>query len=689
MANLESSVQYIRGVGPKRAAKFKKLNVLTMRDLFYFIPRDYQDTSKFALINQSQLGEKSSHRVQVIGPPTVLRPRRRMSILKVPVRDESGSAELVWFNQEYLKHQFRTGQELVVNGKISRSGMKLQIMNPSFEEADKMKKLGRINPVYPLTEGISNNQISKIMGTLLDEHIGLLEEYIPLELKDKFNLLGIKEAVRNIHFPQDAKMLVKARKTLAFQELLTLQLGLFSIKRENQNSEDIIVFKKSEELGELEDFRKSLPFQLTGAQAKVFREIEEDMESDKQMNRLVQGDVGSGKTVVAVLAMLKAKLSGYQSVMMAPTEILARQHHQALNDFFQDRDVKCELLVGSLREKEKKRILEELKNGEIHILVGTHAIIQDGVDFKNLGLAITDEQHRFGVKQRAVLSAKGRNPDTIVMTATPIPRTLALIIYGDLDISIIDELPPGRKPIETYAVGKELIDRMNSFIEKQIQEGRQAYIVSPLIEESEKLRVNSAEELYKDFKDRVFKGYRVGLLHGRMKPVEKDRVMEDFKSGKVQILVSTTVIEVGVNVPNANIMAVYNAERFGLAQLHQLRGRVGRGEYQSYCILINESKNEVSMERMKILQRSSDGFEISERDLELRGPGEFFGTRQHGIPELKVANLISDVAILKVVQEEARAIIQEDPNLHLDKHRKIKERIQDMFRGVDKELTFN
>lgn len=689
MISLENSVQYIKGVGPKRASKFKKLNISTIGDLFYFIPRDYEDSTKFTSIREAVFGEKSSYKVEVIGGPVVLRPRAKMSILKVAVRDDSANAQLVWFNQEYLKNKFRVGQSLVVNGKANRSGMEIQIMNPVFENPEKMKKIGSINPIYPLTEGISNNEIIKIISLILREYSYLLEEYLPLDLKNKFNLLSIEEAIKNIHFPKNNIMLEKSRKTLAFQELLTLQLGLFSIKNNNLSDRDSIIFKKSFETSEIDNFIKDLPFKLTNAQLRVFKEIEEDMESNKQMNRLVQGDVGSGKTIVAALAILKASLSGYQSVMMAPTEILARQHFEALNQFYSKQDIKCELLVGSLKPKDKDRVLYELSLGNIDVLVGTHALIQDGVEFSNLGLAITDEQHRFGVKQRAVLTGKGKNPDTIVMTATPIPRTLALIIYGDLDISIIDELPPGRKMIETYAVGKELIARMNEFIKKQILEGRQAYVVCPLIEESETLVANSAEELYIEYKENIFKEFNVGLLHGKMKASEKDIIMEEFKDNKIQILVSTTVIEVGVNVPNSNIMAVYNAERFGLAQLHQLRGRVGRGEYQSYCILINESKKKTSMERMRILQKSNDGFEISEKDLEIRGPGEFFGTRQHGIPELRVANLISDIKILKVVQSEAKLIIEEDPKLELEKHRRLKNRIKNMFKEIDREITFN
>lgn len=433
----------------------------------------------------------------------------------------------------------------------------------------------------------------------------------------------------------------------------------------------------------------SLPFSLTSAQKRVFQEIEMDMESERQMNRLIQGDVGSGKTIIAVLAMLKACKSGYQAVMMAPTEILATQHYESIVQLFEEYDIKCELLVGNISKKKKSAILEEIKSGDIDVLIGTHAIIEDNVDFHNLGLVITDEQHRFGVRQRALLSQKGENPDMLVMTATPIPRTLALILYGDLDISIIDELPPGRKLIQTYAVGPSMINRVHEFAKKQVKEGRQAYIVCPLVEESENLDIQDAENLYKELKKGIYKGFKVGLIHGRMGADEKDEIMKKFKDNDVSILISTTVIEVGVNVPNANIIIVYNAERFGLSQLHQLRGRVGRGEYQSYCILINESRSRISRERMKILESTNDGFVISEKDLELRGPGEILGTKQHGIPDLKIANLFTDMEFLKIAQREAIKILDKDPNLKLEDHIKIKNKIIKVFNGKIDDIVFN
>lgn len=684
MKCLSRSIQYVKGVGPKRASRLKKLNISTLEDMIYFIPREYEDKSKFKSLRECTIGEKASVKVEVIGAPNIIRPRRNLTILKVPVRDSSNSGYLVWFNQEYLKNKFTIGKEIVVNGKINRNGMELQIMNPVFEEVGAMNKVGTITPVYPLTRGITNNNIIKIIQYIIKNNLNEIEEFIPSDIINKYNLVPIRKAIKNIHFPENQDILEKSRKTLAFNELLILQLGLFSVKRNIFGKTNGIQFKKT---GKVKEFINKLPFMLTNSQEKVLSEIEEDMEKDIQMNRLVQGDVGSGKTVLAVIAMYKAVLSGYQSVMMAPTEILAQQHFGSLHSYFIDYNIKCELLVGSISTKRKEEILEDLKQGKIDILVGTHAVIQETVEFHNLGLAITDEQHRFGVRQRAILAQKGKNPDIIVMTATPIPRTLALILYGDLDISIIDELPPGRKEIETYAIGSNMIERMNKFVKKQVIEGRQAYIVSPLIEESETLRVSSAEEIYKELKDNIFKEFNVALLHGKMSSKDKDRIMEEFNNNEIQILISTTVIEVGVNVPNANIIAIYNSERFGLAQLHQLRGRVGRGKHQSYCILVNESNGKIARERMRILEKTNDGFEISEKDLELRGPGEFFGTKQHGIPELKIANLINDMAILKVVQQEARAILNIDPELKMKEHEKLREKIEKMFSTQAANLT--
>lgn len=687
MNRLSNSVQYVKGVGPKRASKLRRLNIYTVEDLITFFPRDYEDRRKLSKINYCTEGEKCSLKVQIINKPTILRPRRNLSILKIPVKDDTGIAFLTWFNQDYLADNFIVGDNLVVNGKIKRIGNEIQITNPVYENEDKMKnKIERIIPIYPLTEKLSNNEMTKIINNALKEYLNEVEEILPSQILEKYNLLPIKSALLNIHFPQSIELFNAARTRLVFEELLIFQLGLFLINNKNKSEKQGIRFKRSSEVYE---FINKLPFELTNAQKHVFIEIESDMERELQMNRLVQGDVGSGKTVIAVLAMIKAWSSGYQSVMMAPTEILATQHYETVSGMLKYYDISCELLVGSLSNNKKEDILRKLQSGEIDVLIGTHAVIQDYVKFKNLGLAITDEQHRFGVKQRAELSQKGINPDILVMTATPIPRTLALILYGDLDISIIDELPPGRKEISTYAVGFEMEKRVTEFIKKQVREGRQAYIVSPLIEESDSLDLNAAEELYNKFQCENFKGFRLGLLHGKMKSKEKDYIMGQFKNGNIDILISTTVIEVGVNVPNASIMVIYNAERFGLSQLHQLRGRVGRGNYKSYCILLSKGNSKIARERMRIMQKTNDGFIISEKDLELRGPGEFFGTKQHGLPDLKIANLFTDIEILKTVQKEAITILNEDPILSNENYLLLKEKIIKKFKNINDNIIMN
>lgn len=678
MDNLNLNVQYIKGVGPKKASWLRRLNVETVKDLIYFIPRDYDDRSLFKSLREAVNGEKISLEVEICGNPSLNRIRKNLSILKIPIKDNSGFGNLTFFNQDYLRDKFKIGEKYIVNGKVNKTRFETQITSPIYEKEGESKRTGKIIPIYNLTNGLTNNEMLKIIHNVLGEYLTNIEESLPGYLIKKYSLMGIQDAIINIHFPESKNSIHLARRRLAYEELLALQLGLLTIKSKTYNSMNGIKFPPKCEVYE---FLENLPFKLTKAQLKVINEIVDDMESDKQMNRLVQGDVGSGKTIVGIVAMYKAVLSGYQAAMMAPTEILAAQHFDSISKFLSPYGINCELLVGSISKKRKGKILEDLKLGKIDIIVGTHALIQDSVEFQRLGLVITDEQHRFGVKQRVSLSEKGSNPDIIVMTATPIPRTLALILYGDLDISIIDELPPGRKEIETFAVGMDMKERIYKFVEKQLQDGRQAYIVCPLIEESESLTISAAEELYKELKEDVYKNFSVGLLHGKMTSKEKDEIMEDFKLNRINVLVSTTVIEVGVNVPNANIMVIFNAERFGLAQLHQLRGRVGRGGHQSYCILINESFNPISMERMRIMQQSTDGFVISEKDLELRGPGEFFGTRQHGLPELKVANLFSDMNILKAAQKDANEILGNDPNLIMFEHMGLKKMVLELFKN--------
>lgn len=529
-------------------------------------------------------------------------------------------------------------------------------------------------PVYPTTYKLSQTAIRQAIENALNMTKGKLEETLPDYLLKEYNLLDLQNSLEQIHFPTDAEHRMQARKRLVFEELLTMQLALLELKGSSEKSKGIVFDKNAK----MSDVINTLPFKLTKAQLRVLAEIDSDMESEKTMNRLLQGDVGSGKTVVSIISAYKAVKSGYQVAIMAPTAILATQHMEEFSKILAPLGIKCELLLGATTAKNKKDILERLQNGEINVLIGTHALITENVTFKNLGLVVTDEQHRFGVKQRTAIAAKGNNPDILVMTATPIPRTLALILYGDLDISIIDELPPNRKKIETYAVTKQMEERINKFIKKNIDEERQIYVVCPLVEEKEEEDENTKElravkEWTKIYKEQIFPEYRVECVYGKMKPKEKDEIMKKFKEGEIDILVSTTVIEVGVNVPNANIMVVENADRFGLAQLHQLRGRVGRGQYQSYCVLKYNSKcSQVGKERMKTMQETNDGFVIAEKDLELRGTGEFFGTKQHGIPEFKIANLFVDMPMLKSVQSVALKIESEDKGLTQQKNERLR-----------------
>ena len=524
------------------------------------------------------------------------------------------------------------------------------------------------------TYKLSQTAIRQTIENALNMTKGKLEETLPDYLLKEYNLLDLQNSLEQIHFPTDAEHRMQARKRLVFEELLTMQLALLELKGSSEKSKGIVFDKNAK----MSDVINTLPFKLTKAQLRVLAEIDSDMESEKTMNRLLQGDVGSGKTVVSIISAYKAVKSGYQVAIMAPTAILATQHMEEFSKILAPLGIKCELLLGATTAKNKKDILERLQNGEINVLIGTHALITENVTFKNLGLVVTDEQHRFGVKQRTAIAAKGNNPDILVMTATPIPRTLALILYGDLDISIIDELPPNRKKIETYAVTKQMEERINKFIKKNIDEGRQIYVVCPLVEEKEEEDENTKElravkEWTKIYKEQIFPEYRVECVYGKMKPKEKDEIMKKFKEGEIDILVSTTVIEVGVNVPNANIMVVENADRFGLAQLHQLRGRVGRGQYQSYCVLKYNSKcSQVGKERMKTMQETNDGFVIAEKDLELRGTGEFFGTKQHGIPEFKIANLFVDMPMLKSVQSVALKIESEDKGLTQQKNERLR-----------------
>lgn len=685
MNDLNKEIQFVKGIGPKRAEKLHKLNIFTLKDLIYYFPRQYEDRSKVKKINQLENEEKVTIK-GVITRMDSYSPKKGMNIIRMDMRDDTGYIKLSFFNQEYIKRVFKSGDSIVVFGKVKIENNFKEFVPIEIEHySSKPQSNCKIEPVYPLTYGLSNKELQGIIRSVLTKEEFKVKEYLPTYILEKYKLCGIDFAVRNIHSPSNKEALKIALYRLVFEEFLILQLGLFYFKN-GVNESSGIEFKENEKLN---DIIESLPFKLTKAQNRALSEITQDMTSSKVMNRLVQGDVGSGKTVVALLALASAVLNGYQGALMAPTEILASQHYDSFKEILERFNIKSELLVGSLTKKQKEKVLEKVKNQEVDILIGTHALIEDKVEFKNLGIVITDEQHRFGVRQRGRLSNKGDSPDILVMTATPIPRTLALILYGDLDISIIDELPPGRQPIETIAIEqKRRNEAYENLVRSEVQKGRQVYVVCPLVEESEKIEATAASELVEELKREFFSDLRVGLLHGKMRPAEKDAIMDDFKNKKLDILVSTTVIEVGVNVPNATLMIIENAERFGLAQLHQLRGRVGRGNHKSYCILIYNSKTEVCKERMAIMEETTDGFKISQKDLEIRGSGEFFGTRQHGLPELKVANIFKHIKILKQAQLEARYIIGQDRRLQLKENQKIKEEILYKF-SEREEISLN
>jgi len=668
----------LQGVGPKKAKALEKLKIRTIEDFLSYYPREYQDLRHCKQIKDLIDGEMALVRGKITLMVRGGYGYGRKRNLKLLISDESGSIEVVFFNAAYLEKTLNKECVYEFYGRVSSRAGGLQMVHPDFNRWHEDLP-GEILPVYPLTQGISQNDLRKWQRQAL-AYVNEIVDYMPDDIIVRNRLCGLQYALENIHFPKEHRKIKEAAFRLVFDELFLLQLTLLSIKSRIQENNKGIAFSPEQRT---DPFLETLPFQLTAAQRRVLAEVEKDMEAPRVMNRLIQGDVGSGKTVIAAAAAYKAVKCGFQAAMMAPTELLAQQHFDSLNGMFESFGMKVGLLTGSMKAQQRKAVLSELADGTVDFLIGTHALIQPGVDYTNVGLVITDEQHRFGVNQRSLLSQKGQNPDILVMTATPIPRTLAVILYGDLDHSAIDEMPAGRKPILTKVLSEKGREKAYEFIRGQIKEGRQAYIVAPLIEDSEHIiDVKSATQIYEETLSR-FPELRVRLLHGGMKQSEKDLIMEEFYTGKADILVSTVVIEVGINVPNATVMLIENAERFGLAALHQLRGRVGRGVHQSYCLLISNSKSEIAKERAAVMEQTNDGFLIAEKDLKLRGPGEFFGVRQHGIPELRIADLSKHLRILETVRNEAADLLEKDPLLAGPKNGLLREKMSNLFENTD------
>jgi len=678
-------VQYLKGVGPARAGLLSRLGINTIEDLLYYFPWRYEDRKNLKKIRDLRMGESETVSGEVVSAEVITTPRKRMKIFELGVSDGTGHLKCKWFNQPFLKRYFKEGEKVILSGVVKGDlygGSGLEMENPDFEllgREDRLVHTSRIVPVYKATEGISPKQLRTLMYNTINSHQKLIEDYIPEDILKRNDLKPLPWAVKETHFPEEFsdvtalnRMKSPAHRRLVFDEFFLLELGLALMKK-GETLEKGISFKDGGAL--ISKFLQDIPFKLTGAQERVIREIKSDMMRPLPMNRLLHGDVGCGKTVVAVISMLIAVESGYQACLMAPTELLAEQHFINIHKMIERLGLQVALLTSS----SKGRPLDDISQGAAQIIIGTHAIIQESVRFKNLGLAIIDEQHKFGVVQRADIRRKGFNPDILIMTATPIPRTLALTLYGDLDISIIDELPGGRKPIVTKVFFSSQKERIHTLFKEELSKGRQVYIVYPLIEESEKLDLKSATEGFEALR-RIYPDRRIGMVHGRMPHDEREAVMSQFKSGDIDMLVATTVIEVGIDVPNASLMLIVHAERFGLAQLHQLRGRIGRGGYDSYCLLMAYPPfSDEAKRRLKAMESTCDGFKIAEEDLAIRGHGDFFGTRQSGIPELSVANIIRDMDILEISRREAFTLADADPDMK--EYPVLKEKLQRKWTG--------
>lgn len=670
----------IKGIGEKKIALLNKLGIFTVNNLLEYFPYSYIDTTKFKKISEITEEGSYSYRLKIISLMEN-RKKRNIRVTKFLAMDEEMNyCTIVYFNNIFISKNLKINNVYEMYGRAKLLGKNVEIQSPTMQ--NKANIIGSIIPQYHLCKGISNLDIVKIIQNLLKKN-SYFEEKIPSNILNELNLESYDNAIRNIHFPKDNEGFIRAKRRLAFDEIFYFQLAMKKLKRNNY---DAIKFEIKDETF---DFIKSLNFKLTNSQNKVLEDIFRDMTSDKQMNRLVQGDVGCGKTIISFIAMFNVIKNGFQSVLMAPTEILARQHYDNAKNLFLDYNIKVELLVGSLKESEKKAIREKIENGEIDIVIGTHAVFQEKVVYKNLGFVITDEQHRFGVKQRLLLSKKSKNPDILVMSATPIPRTVGLVMFCDLDISTIDELPSGRGKVNTYFVDENYEERYMNFIKKYISEGRQAYIVCPLVDESDTLELQSVINLYERLKERYFQDIEIEFIHGKIKPVDKDRIMKNFENGKIKVLVATTVIEVGINVPNSNIMVIYNAERFGLSQLHQLRGRIGRGNYESFCILVSNNKSTNVKKRMDIMCSSNDGFYISEQDFLLRGYGDILGYRQSGEARFKILNIQKDYELLKSAIKYVDKILMDDFNFEKEENQVLKRNVDEFIQNLSNNIIMN
>lgn len=673
--NEKTPLRELKGVGEKTEKLFQKIGITTAEELLRYYPRTYDIYEEPVEIASAEEDKTVSIRV-TIATGIYINQVRNLQVLTTTVADASGRLPVAWFNAPYLRGTLKKGSVFILRGKITRKKGRPQMEHPEiFTPAAYEEIIHSMQPVYGLTKGLSNKMITKLVHQILDTR-PLHGEYLPEEIRERYQLADANYAIRTIHFPKNMQELLTARKRLVFDEFLLFVLAIQLLKEKTEEAPNTFSMKP---VWTTEEIIEGLPYDLTGAQKNVWHEIERDLSGHKLMSRLVQGDVGSGKTVIAFLAMVLSAENGFQSALMVPTEVLANQHYEGFLRLMEEQNIaSCHpvLLTGSTTARQKREIYQKIADGEVNVIIGTHALIQEKVEYKNLGLVITDEQHRFGVRQREALTTRGNPPHVLVMSATPIPRTLAIILYGDLDISIIDELPAKRLPIKNCVVGTSYRPKAYSFIEKQVQMGRQAYVICPMVEESEGLEAENVTDYARKLQEVLPGEIKVEILHGKMKPKEKNRIMEAFASGEIQVLVSTTVVEVGVNVPNATVMMVENAERFGLAQLHQLRGRVGRGEHQSYCIFIQGNNEENTSKRLKILNESNDGFYIAGEDLKLRGPGDLFGIRQSGLMEFKIGDIYNDAGILKNASEAAGEILALDFDLILPQHKALKEHLK-------------